>query len=63
MPFVDIKILKGRTPEQKRNLVTEVTRAVSATIDVPTERIWVHVQEMEKDGFAVGGQLAVDWKK
>ncbi len=60
MPFVDIKIIKGRTLEQKRNLVTSVTQAVSESIDVPAERIWVHINEMETDGFATGGKLIVD---
>ncbi len=63
MPFVDIKLIKGRTLEQKRNLVDSVTKAVSASIDVPTEKIWVHIDEMETDGFAVNGQLVADQKK
>lgn len=63
MPFVDLKILKGRTLEQKRKLVESVTKAVSTSIDVPEERIWVHINEMETDGFATGGKLIEDQKK
>lgn len=63
MPFVDIKILKGRTLEQKRNLVESVTQAVSSSIDVPTERIWVHINEMDTDEFATNGLLIADQKK
>ena len=46
MPFVNVNMIKGRTLEQKRNLVESVTKAVSTAIDVPEERIWVHITEM-----------------
>ncbi len=63
MPFVNVNIVKGRTLEQKRNLVTSVTKAVAESIDVPEERVWVNINEMDTENFATGGQLIADKPK
>ena len=41
MPVVNVKIVKGRTVEQKRNLAKAVTDAVARTIDVKPDAVWV----------------------
>ena len=35
MPYVTVKMLEGRTEEQKRNLVEKVTEAVAETTGAP----------------------------
>lgn len=59
MPIVHIDILK-RPTTKKRALIEAVTRAVSETLDVAPEGIWVVVNELEKDQLAIGGQLMQD---
>ncbi len=59
MPIVHIDILK-RPTAKKRALIEAVTRAVSETLDVAPEGIWVVVNELEKDQLAIGGQLMQD---
>lgn len=41
MPYVTVKMLEGRTEEQKRALVKEVTEAVSRTVNAPAENVTV----------------------
>jgi 4-oxalocrotonate tautomerase len=62
MPFINIKIAKGRTPEQKRKLFRAVTDAVSASIDVDPEKIWIQIDEFEKENFATDGRMMLDRK-
>ncbi|MBD8032646.1 MULTISPECIES: 2-hydroxymuconate tautomerase [Solibacillus] len=55
MPIVTIKMVEGRTEEQKRALVEEVTQAVSKTVDAPVENVSIIIEEMSKNHFAKGG--------
>ncbi|WP_017725941.1 2-hydroxymuconate tautomerase [Halalkalibacterium ligniniphilum] len=60
MPIVTVKMLEGRSDEQKRALVEKVTEAVSETIQAPPERISVVIEEMKKTNFGVAGKRASD---
>ncbi|WP_108306069.1 2-hydroxymuconate tautomerase [Metalysinibacillus jejuensis] len=55
MPYVTVKMIEGRTPEQKRALVAEVTEAVSKTVNAPKENITVFIEEMSKENYGVAG--------
>lgn len=55
MPYVTVKMLGGRTDEQKKALVEKVTAAVSETVDAPKENITVFIEEMSKNHYAIGG--------
>lgn len=55
MPIVTIKMIEGRTDEQKRALVEEVTKAVSSTVAAPPENVTIIIEEMEKRHYAVAG--------
>ncbi|MCM3760024.1 2-hydroxymuconate tautomerase family protein [Alkalihalobacillus oceani] len=55
MPIVTVKILEGRSDDQKRALVEKVTEAVTNSIDAPAERVSVVIEEMKKTNFGVAG--------
>jgi len=55
MPIVNIKLLEGRSDEQLKDLVTEVTQAVEKTTGASKEAIHVVIEEMQKNHYAVGG--------
>lgn len=55
MPIVTIKMIEGRTEEQKRALVKEVTEAVSKTVNAPKENVSIIIEEMSKNHYAIGG--------
>ncbi|MGG1675792.1 2-hydroxymuconate tautomerase [Neobacillus sp. NRS-1170] len=55
MPYVTVKMLEGRTEDQKRALVEKVTAAVSETTGAPKENITIFIEEMSKNHYATGG--------
>lgn len=63
MPLIEIHILKGRTAEEKKNLLASVTDAVSESIGapLPSIRVWIH--EFSEDDYMVAGHLASERKK
>ncbi len=60
MPVVSIKFVKGRTLDQKRELVSAVTKAVAESIEVDPDKVWVHLDEFDPYNFATGGNLLSD---
>ena len=60
MPLIEIHMLKGRTPEQKKKLLASVTQAVAESIDaqLPSIRVWIH--EMPKENWGIAGVSAKD---
>ena len=57
MPFVTVKMLEGRTPEQKRKLVKAITDAVVATCDAPADGTMVVIEDVARGHWARGGVL------
>ena len=55
MPYVTVKLLEGRTEEQKKAMVAKVTEAVSETAGAPKENIHVFIEEIPKNHLGVGG--------
>lgn len=60
MPYVTVKMIEGRTDEQKRALVKEVSEAVSRTVNAPVENVTVFIEEMPKNHYGVAGVLFSD---
>lgn len=60
MPILQVEILKGRTVEQKREMVRKVTDAVTETLNCPKEAVRIIIREMEFENFAHAGILKVD---
>ncbi|MBN2422848.1 2-hydroxymuconate tautomerase family protein [Candidatus Woesearchaeota archaeon] len=63
MPFVEIKLWKGRTDEQKKMMIQKVTQVVSECANCPKEHINVVVTEVEKKHWGVGGIPGDELKK
>ena len=49
MPLVTIRADEGRSIEQKRGLVKDITEAVCKNFNVPPEAVTVHIQEGKKE--------------
>ncbi|OEH93244.1 2-hydroxymuconate tautomerase [Bacillus solimangrovi] len=60
MPYVTVKMLEGRSDDQKKALVEKVTDAVSETTGAPKERITVFIEEMTKNHYGVAGKRLSD---
>ena len=55
MPIVNVKLLEGRSDEQLKNLVAEVTNAVEKTTGANKEAIQVVIEEMKTSHYGVAG--------
>ncbi len=63
MPIIQVNLLKGRTLEQKRHLVTAMTEAVVKSLDVKPDVVRIILREMDKDEYAIAGVLTIDKKE
>ncbi|WP_121251773.1 2-hydroxymuconate tautomerase family protein [Nocardioides ferulae] len=54
MPFIDVTLVEGRTPEQLRALVTALTEAAATAIDAPRESVRVVLREVPATHWAAG---------
>ncbi len=57
MPEVYIHVVEGRTLDQKRQLIREVTDAVVRNFDVAPDAVLIEIMEAKKDAKAKGGIL------
>lgn len=63
MPLIEIHLLEGRTPDQKKKLLDSVTRAVQESLDAPLPSIRVWIQEFSPEEYMVAGELAAERKR
>lgn len=50
----------GRTKEQKRILVEEITSTLTRTLQVPPGMVTILIHELERDNIAKSGYLICD---
>lgn len=55
MPIVNVKLLEGRSDEQLKALVSEVTTAVEKTTGANKEAVHVVIEEMNAAHYGVAG--------
>ncbi|HOA19819.1 MAG TPA: 2-hydroxymuconate tautomerase [Sedimentibacter sp.] len=60
MPIIQVEMLKGRTVDQKREMVKEITEVVSRTANCPKEAVRIVIREMEFENFGISGKLQCD---
>jgi len=60
MPRVTVEAIEGRTIEQKRGLVQDITEAVVKNFDVAPEKVSVAIYEMSRENYAKAGKLFID---
>ena len=57
MPEVYIHAIEGRTEQQKRALIKDITDAVVKNFDVTADAVLVEIVETSRDNKAKGGVL------
>lgn len=57
MPFIEIKMLEGRSDDQKRELVKAITDAMVDICQAPPESTMIVIEEFPRDHWAKGGKL------
>lgn len=57
MPIINIQMLEGRTPEQKEQLIKEVTEAVVRTTGARKEAVTIIINDMKKENYGHSGEV------
>ena len=60
MPIVIIETVEGRSIDEKRGLVKDVTAAICKNFTIPPEHVRIIFHEDRKDNLATAGKLAID---
>lgn len=60
MPLVTIKIIEGRTVEQKRGMAKDVTEAISKNINTAPDNVMIDIVEYSREDLAQAGKLFID---
>jgi 4-oxalocrotonate tautomerase len=63
MPEVYVHAVKGRTHDQKRALIKDITDAVVKNFSVPVEAVLVQIVESEPTDKAKGGVLFSEMRR
>ncbi|QKC85488.1 4-oxalocrotonate tautomerase [Mesorhizobium sp. NZP2077] len=60
MPTINVRLLKGRSIDQKREFVDVVTREAARILKCSPDVVDILFEDFEKHDWAVGGKLASD---
>lgn len=60
MPFVNVKMIEGRSLDQKRELAEVLTREVVRILNVKPEVVDLVIEEYPRENWAHAGQLYSD---
>lgn len=55
MPLINVRQLPGRTPEQKKQLIQELTETFVQVTGAKQETVWVVIEEVDSDSWGIGG--------
>ncbi|SIS03780.1 4-oxalocrotonate tautomerase [Peribacillus simplex] len=61
MPFISVKVLEGKTKEQKRKFVKRMTKVVMETFEVDEDRVFIFIEDIKKDNYGKKGKLLSDF--
>ena len=57
MPFIEVNMYEGRTPDQKKKLIEGLTKAF-IDIGTPAEAVQIILKECPRTNWATGGKFA-----
>jgi 4-oxalocrotonate tautomerase len=60
MPLVTIRMIEGRTREQKRGMVKDVTEAIVKNVGCPPQAVSIDIIEYNQENLGQGGKLFCD---
>ena len=60
MPQVFVEAIEGRTIEQKRGLVVDITEAVVKNFKVTPDKVSIVIHELRRENLAKAGKLYSD---
>jgi 4-oxalocrotonate tautomerase len=60
MPLIQIHLAAGRSTDEKRAMMENITKGVVEALDVDPSVIRIWITEIEPTGFMAGGVLLAD---
>jgi 4-oxalocrotonate tautomerase len=63
MPFVNVKILKGATTEQKALIVSQMTQTLVDVLGKLPERTHIVIDEVDDENWGFAGKLTSEIRK
>lgn len=63
MPYINLKITRGATREQKAELVREMTDSLVRILQKQPEHIHIVIDEVDEENWGYAGLLTNEWKR
>jgi 4-oxalocrotonate tautomerase len=63
MPFVNIRLVEGRTQQRKDEIAKRVNDVISNVLQLPKEETWVVFEDIPAEGWYVGGTTVAELRK
>ena len=55
MPFIEVKMWKGRTPDQKKTLIEKLTQATCDSVGCPKDAVSIVIEDVDKENWGKAG--------
>ena len=63
MPFVNIRLVGGRSQDQKDEISKRVVDAISGVLELPKDDIWVVFEDVAAADWYVGSSTVAELRK
>jgi 4-oxalocrotonate tautomerase len=63
MPFVNIRLIEGRSQQRKDEISKRVTDAISEVLQLPKDDIWVVFEDVPAGDWYVGSATVAELRK
>ena len=60
MPIVTIKLIEGRSVDEKRKMAKKITEAIVEVTKIPQDAVEIIFHDMKKENYSKAGVLAID---
>lgn len=60
MPVITVQMLSGRTPEQKRSFIQQVTEIAVKTLEVPERAVTIVITDTSAEDWGSGGKTMAE---
>lgn len=63
MPYVNVRITRGATAEQKARIVADITRTLVETLGKKPEHTHIVIDEIDEENWGFAGMLTTELRK
>jgi 4-oxalocrotonate tautomerase len=60
MPFITIKVLEGRSEQEKRAIVEKMTMLICEEWNTTPDKVFIFIEDMAKTDYGKNGKLFKD---